>query len=224
MKNVLAKGAIVISQDILGVMKRQVNFCTKKPVVSMLILTYRCNSRCRTCNNWKRPQEEIDILMSLLCEYLQKELHELDQQNVCIRAIGHVQELPERARQELARSQERTADNDGLILNIALNYGGRLEILDAARRLASEVRDGELEPQAIDESRFSDHLYTAGLPDPDLLIRPAGEMRVSNFLLWQIAYTEFWSTPVYWPDFKDRSHFLSALLAYQDRERRFGGL
>jgi undecaprenyl diphosphate synthase len=174
--------------------------------------------------NWKRPQDEIDVLMALLCEYMQKELPELNRRNVCIRAIGHIQELPEQARQELARSQSLTAHNDGLILNIALNYGGRLEIVDAARSIAREIRDGRLEPEAIDESLFKKYLYTADLPDPDLLIRPAGEMRVSNFLLWQIAYTEYWSTSVYWPDFRDRVHLLSALVAYQGRERRFGGL
>jgi undecaprenyl diphosphate synthase len=174
--------------------------------------------------NWKRPQEEINILMNLLYEYVQKELDELERQNVCIRVIGHIQELPFRARLELDRSQASTAHNDGLILNIALNYGGRMEIVDAARSLAIMVRDGVLKPEAIDEELFGQHLYTAGIPDPDLLIRPAGDLRVSNFMLWQIAYTEFWSTPAYWPDFKDHVHFLNALLAFQKRERRYGGL
>lgn len=174
--------------------------------------------------NWKRPQEEINILMNLLCEYVQKELEGLDRQNVRIRAIGHIQELPARARRELSKSQSATANNGGLVLNIALNYGGRLEIVDAARRLAGKVREGALDPESIDEELFGKHLYTADIPDPDLLIRPAGELRISNFLLWQIAYTEFWSTPAYWPDFRDHTHFLSALLAFQNRERRFGGL
>lgn len=174
--------------------------------------------------NWKRPQEEINILMNLLYEYVQKELDELDRQNVRIRAIGHLQELPSRARHELSRSQAVTASNSGLVFNIALNYGGRMEIVDAARSIAGKVRKGDLDPASINEKLFEQHLYTADLPDPDLLIRPAGELRVSNFLLWQIAYTEFWSTPAYWPDFKDHTYFLSALLAYQNRERRFGGL
>ena len=174
--------------------------------------------------NWKRPQEEINILMNLLYEYVQKELDELDRQNVCIRVIGHIQELPLRARYELNRSQAATADNDGLILNIALNYGGRLEIVDAARNLAAMVKEGALEPEAINEELFGQQLYTAGIPDPDLLIRPAGDLRISNFMLWQIAYTEFWSTNAYWPDFKDHRHFLSALVAFQKRERRYGGL
>jgi undecaprenyl diphosphate synthase len=174
--------------------------------------------------NWKRPQEEINILMNLLYEYVQKELDELDRQNVRIKVIGHIKELPFRARHELDRSQATTAGNDGLLLNIALNYGGRLEIVDAARSLAAKAREGILEPVAIDEALFGQHLYTAGIPDPDLLIRPAGDLRVSNFLLWQIAYTEFWSTPAYWPDFKNHVHFLSALVDFQGRKRRYGGL
>jgi len=174
--------------------------------------------------NWKRPQEEINVLMNLLCEYIQKELDELHRQHVCIRTIGHIEELPSKARSELLRSQKLTANNDGLIFNIALNYGGRLEIVDAARSLAIEAKSGAIDPAAIDEALFGQHLYTADLPDPDLLIRPAGELRVSNFLLWQIAYTEFWSTPAYWPDFQDHTYFLSALVAFQKRERRFGGL
>lgn len=174
--------------------------------------------------NWKRPQDEIDILMNLLCEYIQKELNELNRQNVCIRAIGHIDELPLQARYELSRSQKLTAKNDRLIFNIALNYGGRLEIVDAARSLAYQARSGSLDPATIGEDLFGKQLYTADLPDPDLLIRPAGELRVSNFLLWQIAYTEFWSTPAYWPEFKDHTLYLSALAAFQDRERRYGGL
>lgn len=173
--------------------------------------------------NWKRPQEEIDILMNLLCEYIQRELNNLQQQQVQIRAIGYVHELPPQAQQELARAQELTSQNNKLILNVALNYGGRLEIVDAARIIASRAKKGELDPQVIDEKLFKEHLYTADLPDPDLLIRPAGELRISNFLLWQLAYTEFWSTPIFWPDFQT-VHFLQALVSYQQRKRRFGGL
>lgn len=173
--------------------------------------------------NWKRPQEEINILMDLLCEYIQKELNELHQQGIQIRAIGHIHELPDPAQKEIIRAQDLTSQNDKLILNLALNYGGRLEIVDAARKIALRVKNGELEPAEIDEAVFEKHLYTADLPDPDLLIRPAGELRISNFLLWQTAYTEFWSTPVFWPDFR-ASHFLQALVSFQQRKRRFGGL
>lgn len=173
--------------------------------------------------NWKRPQEEINTLMNLLCEYIQKELNDLHKHNVQVRAIGHIEELPLAAQRELEKAQKLTANNEKLILNIALNYGGRLEIVDAARKIAIKVKQGELQPSDIDEALFKQYLYTANLPDPDLLIRPAGEYRLSNFLLWQAAYTEFWSTSVYWPDFRPK-HFLQALVDFQKRERRFGGL
>ncbi len=173
--------------------------------------------------NWKRPREEVELLMELLCEYAEKELASLREQGVQVRVIGRVADLPERARAALARVQTATAGNRKLILNIALNYGGRLEIVEAARELARRAREGSISPEEIDEDVFARHLYTAGLPDPDLLIRPAGEQRISNFLLWQVAYTEFWFTRVFWPDFQKR-HLLEALVAYQQRERRFGGL
>lgn len=173
--------------------------------------------------NWKRPQEEINVLMDLLSEYIHQELPELHKQEVQIRAIGHISELPLKARKELEDAQKLTFNNDKLILNIALNYGGRLEIVDAARKLALQVKEGKLDPLEIDESLFIQNLYTAGLPDPDLLIRPAGELRISNFLLWQVAYSEFWFTPVFWPDFRVEQ-FLQGLLAFQSRSRRFGGL
>lgn len=173
--------------------------------------------------NWRRPQEEVDVLMDLLSEYLRKELDELHRHGIQIRPIGRIQELPPGARDELERAVRVTGKNNRLILNIALNYGGRAEILDATRELIKEATEGKLHPDAIDEERFSGALYTRGLPDPDLLIRPSGEMRLSNFLLWQLAYTEFWVTDVYWPDFR-RGHFLQALVDYQSRDRRFGGL
>ncbi|MDH7576725.1 MAG: isoprenyl transferase [Bacillota bacterium] len=173
--------------------------------------------------NWKRPLEEINILMDLLCEYIQKELNDLHRQRIQIRAIGHIHELPPAAQKELMRAQELTSENSELILNLALNYGGRLEIVDAARKIVQRVKNGELDAAEINETIFEKHLYTADLPNPDLLIRPAGELRISNFLLWQMAYTEFWSTPVFWPDFR-AVHFLQALVSFQQRKRRFGGL
>ena len=173
--------------------------------------------------NWKRPHEEVEGLMNLLVEYLRRELAELQQEGVQIRAIGRLEELPQRAREELAQAIKKTAGNKRLILNLALNYGGRRELVDACRQIAARVARGELEPEAIDEGVINDALYTAGLPDPDLLIRPSGELRVSNFLLWQLAYTEFWITNTYWPDFR-REDLRQALLDYQKRERRFGGL
>jgi undecaprenyl diphosphate synthase len=173
--------------------------------------------------NWKRPKDEVNMLISLLCEYIEKELNELHRQGVQIRAIGHIEALSATAQRELAKAQSITESNHKLVLNLAINYGGRLEIVDAARTLATLVKAGELELSQINESQFQKYIYTADLPDPDLLIRSAGEHRLSNFLLWQMAYTEFYSTPVLWPDFR-RKEFLLALIEYQHRERRFGGL
>jgi len=173
--------------------------------------------------NWKRPQDEIDILMDLLYEYIHKELNELDRQGVQIRAIGRLDDLPILAQQEVTKAMQLTAENNKMILNIALNYGGRSEIVDAVNKIAGMVAKGELRPGEITEEIFQHYLYTGDLPNPDLLIRPAGELRISNFLLWQLAYTEFYITSVYWPDFREKE-FLEALIAYQNRERRFGGL
>lgn len=173
--------------------------------------------------NWKRPREEISILMGLLYEYIQKELDELHQEEVQVRAVGRLSELSTAAICQIERARELTSNNKRLIFNIAINYGGRTEIVDAARRIAQLAVDGQISPQDIDEQFFQNHLYTRDLPDPDLLIRPAGELRVSNYLLWQIAYTEFYSTGTYWPDFR-KEEFLKALQSYQDRQRRFGGL
>ena len=173
--------------------------------------------------NWKRPREEINVLMDLLVEYLQKEIDELYQNNVQIRAIGIIHELPAHARKAVDIAHERTKDCTGLVFNIALNYGGRTELVEAVRAISHKVARNELSPNDIDQEVISDHLYTAGQPDPDLLIRPAGDYRVSNFLLWQLAYTELWLTDVMWPDFR-RTHLLQALLDFQRRHRRFGGL
>lgn len=173
--------------------------------------------------NWKRPQEEVEALMDLLVEYLHQELSELYQEGVQIRAIGRLEGLPHKAQEELARARQITAHNNRLILNLALNYGSRAELVDACQKIARQVATGRLQPEAINEEVINGALYTGDLPDPDLLIRPSGEMRLSNFLLWQLAYTELWITDIYWPDFR-RENLRQALLAYQRRERRFGGL
>ncbi len=173
--------------------------------------------------NWKRPQEEISILMDLLVEYLHKEIDELKKENVQVRAIGKINELPASARRAVAIAHEKTKDCSGLTLNIALNYGGRAEIVDAVKEIALKVSKGELSPEDIDQETLSEYLYTSGQPDPDLLIRPSGDYRISNFLLWQLAYTEFWHTDVLWPDFK-KYHLLEAIIEFQRRQRRFGGL
>lgn len=173
--------------------------------------------------NWKRPQEEVNVLMDLLVEYLHKEIRELSENGVRVNPIGRLAELPRSALDALAMAVERSRENKGLTLNLALNYGGRTEIVDTVRSIASDIAKGSLKVEQIDGKVFSDRLYTAGQPDPDLLIRPSGDFRISNFLLWQLAYTEFWHTPVMWPDFR-RVHLLRALVDFQRRERRFGGL
>ena len=169
--------------------------------------------------NWKRPASEVSTLMTLLKRYLRLELKTLLSNNIRFRVIGRSEDLAPDVRTELARAEDETAANTGMLFNIALNYGGRAEIVEAVKRLLnSGVRAEEL-----DEARFAGFLYTAGQPDPDLLIRTSGEMRVSNFLLWQIAYAEIWVTETLWPDFRKR-HLLEAILAYQKRDRRYGGI
>jgi undecaprenyl diphosphate synthase len=169
--------------------------------------------------NWKRPRTEVDTLMGLLQEYLRKELQTLQRNDIRFRVIGRVADLAGSVQEELRSAIDATAGNRGMVFNIALSYGGRAEIVDACRSL---MRDG-LAPESVDEAALARRLYTAGLPDPDLLIRTSGELRVSNFLLWQIAYAEIWVTPTLWPDFR-RRHLLEAILDYQRRERRFGGV
>ena len=169
--------------------------------------------------NWKRPRSEINTLMTLLKRYIRLELGTLLKNNIRFQVIGRHEELPVDVQDELEIGIQQTAGNGGMLFNIALNYGGRAEIVDAARRaIAAGVR-----PEDLDERRFGDFLYTAGQPDPDLLIRTSGEMRVSNFLLWQIAYSEIWVTETLWPDFRCR-HLLESIVAYQKRDRRYGGI
>jgi undecaprenyl diphosphate synthase len=169
--------------------------------------------------NWKRPAAEVGTLMLLLKRYLRSELNTLLKNNIRFRVIGRTEELAADIQDELQLAIDRTAKNSGMLFNIALNYGGRAEIVDAARRaIAAGVR-----PEDLDEERFARFLYTAGQPDPDLLIRTSGEMRVSNYLLWQIAYAEIYVTETLWPDFR-RRHLFEAVLAYQKRERRYGGI
>jgi undecaprenyl diphosphate synthase len=169
--------------------------------------------------NWKRPRTEINTLMTLLKRYLRLELSTLLKNDIRFQVIGRKDELSPDVQDELDLAIRQTANNRGMLFNIALNYGGRAEIIDAAKRvLAAGIKADDL-----DERRFSEFLYTGGQPDPDLLIRTSGEMRVSNFLLWQIAYSEIWVTETLWPDFR-RRHLLEAVVAYQKRERRYGGI
>jgi undecaprenyl diphosphate synthase len=173
--------------------------------------------------NWARPEDEVATLMRLLEEAIVRELPELMARNVRLRVIGRSNGVPLPVRRGLERVVHETRHNSGLHLMMAFNYGGRDELLDAFRALAGKVRAGELEPEEISEAHVSRALYTDGIPDPDLLIRTSGEMRISNFLLWQIAYTELWVTPVLWPDFGPRELY-RALADFQGRTRRFGGV
>jgi undecaprenyl diphosphate synthase len=176
-----------------------------------------------SAENWKRPKTEVEALMRLLEKYLKDEIPELDENNVRLRAIGRISDLPERVQKQLQKSIEATAKNTGLTLILALSYGARGEIVDATKRIAQDVCDGKLSVEQIDDAAISQRLYTAEYPDPDLLIRTSGEMRISNFLLWQISYAELWVTKTLWPDFR-RDHLLRALEDYNRRERRFGGV
>lgn len=173
--------------------------------------------------NWLRPAEEVHALMELLLEFFSREIDELDGEGVAIRILGDVEGMPPPQRKALQAAQERTRDNDGLRLNIALNYGGRAELVRAARLLAEQVQAGRLRPEDIDAEAFEAVLYTRGLPEVDLLIRTSGELRISNFMLYQIAYAEFVVMPEYWPDFT-LAKYHEALLAYAKRSRRFGGV
>jgi len=171
--------------------------------------------------NWKRPREEVQALMRLLSKTTRSEIDELHKNNVKLITTGRIEGLSATRRQALSMACKKTAGNTGLVLNLALNYGGRTEIIDAVRDIARDVKTGKFKPGEIDEKLFSQYLYTSELPDPDLLIRTSGEMRLSNFLLWQTSYTELYVTDVLWPDF-GRTELFEAIIAFQKRERRFG--
>ena len=171
--------------------------------------------------NWGRPLEEVTFLMTLFERVLRRELKEMMEENVRIRFVGNLEDLPTSLQQEINRSMQDTKDNRGTQFTVATNYGGRQEIVQACRAIAAKVQQGSLEIDDIDEQLLESHLYTAEIPHPDLLIRTSGEMRISNFLLWQLAYAEIYVTQTLWPDF-DRAQFHQALLAYQQRDRRFG--
>ncbi len=173
--------------------------------------------------NWKRPKEEVDNIMSLLLEFLRNAEREIDGQNVQIRVIGDVSAFSEELQSEIKRVEGITSVNDGLVLNIALNYGGRSEIARAVRTLAEKAVRGEISPDEITEEEISQCMYTASLPDPDLIIRPSGEYRLSNFMIWQSAYSEFWFSDILWPDFTVKD-LQKAIGDFQKRNRRFGGL
>ena len=171
--------------------------------------------------NWQRPTTEIRALMNILLRFVRKELAELRENQILLRAIGDLQRLPENVQRELARAEEASREGARMTLSLALSYGGRNEIVQAAQSLAQDLQAGRLRPEDISPENFSSRLYTAGMPDPDLLIRTSGEYRLSNFLLWQTAYTELYFTDTLWPDFRE-DEFIKAMQEYQQRDRRFG--
>jgi len=173
--------------------------------------------------NWRRPPDEVDALMELLKRMLKREVEELHRNNVRIKAIGRIEDLPKNVRNGLIEAIKKTEKNTGLTLTLALSYGGRQEIVDAVKRIARDVAEGKIQAEDIEEDLFRSYLYDPELPDPDLLIRTSGELRISNFLLWEIAYTEIYVTPTLWPDFR-REEYLKALEDFKKRERRFGGV
>jgi undecaprenyl diphosphate synthase len=173
--------------------------------------------------NWKRPQAEVATLMQLLKQYLNRELENIHKNNIRFRTIGRTDQLDPSVQRELEKAITRISSNTGMIFNVALNYGGRAEIVDAVNRIIRNGGKALAASGGVTEKQFANYLYTAGLPDPDLLIRTSGELRISNFLLWQIAYAEIWVTDTLWPDF-DKRHLYEAIIAFQKRERRYGGL
>ena len=194
--------------------RRAVEFCRRHGIEFLTLYAF-------STENWQRPSAEVSGLMKLLGQFLESELDELHANDIRFRTIGDLSRLPARLRTRIEAGQEKTRDNQSLVLSIALSYGGRQEILAAAQTIAHAVKMGELDESSITEEAFSRNLYTQGLPDPDLLIRTGGEMRISNFLLWQCAYAELYFTDVLWPDFDDQA-FMDAVTAFTGRQRRFG--
>ncbi|MDM7960264.1 MAG: isoprenyl transferase [Synechococcus sp. WH 8007] len=197
-------------------LKRTLRLCSDWGIGSLTAYAF-------STENWNRPGEEVSFLMTLFERVLAKELKALEQEQVRIRFLGDLEQLPEGLQQLIQDATDRTASNTGIRFNVCTNYGGRRELVRAARLLAEQVARGELEPAAIDEQAFASKLLTAGEPDPDLLIRTSGEQRISNFLLWQLAYAELHITDVLWPDF-DEAALVTALMDFQNRQRRFGGV
>lgn len=200
----------------MAALKRIVKACVKIELPVLTVFAF-------STENWKRPEDEVNYLMKLLVEFVNKELSELHEQNVRINVIGDYLNLPLECQLSIDKAINLTKHNNGMVFNIAINYGARLEILKAVKEIAWAVKENNILPDDIDETLFSEFLFTRGMPDPDLLIRTAGEMRISNFLLWQIAYSEIWITDKLWPDFSEEDLW-QAIKEFQKRERRFGGL
>jgi len=199
-----------------NILKQIVKFCAEIGIQHLTAYAF-------STENWKRPKDEVDSLMSLLQEFLSKAEQELSGSNIKINVIGDRTKLSKKLREEICRVEEMTKVNSGLQFNIALNYGGRDEILFAVKQISQDVKDGKLKIDNIDIDKIAGKLYTYNIPDPDLIIRTADEKRISNFLLWQSAYSEFWTCNILWPDFK-RKNLIEAIKNYQNRERRYGGI
>lgn len=197
-------------------LKRIVDCCLQLGISFLTVYAF-------STENWKRPRDEVDSLMNLLAEYVEKELAQLEKNGVRVRMVGDIRGLPADAQKYVLKAQEKTRHNNRLNLQIALNYGGRMELVEAIRSICRDVEKGGIHPEDVNEEMVSSRLYTAGIPDPDLMIRSSGEMRLSNFLLWQSAYTEYWSTPTLWPDMT-AAELYRAIYDYQRRRRRYGGL
>lgn len=198
----------------IDVVKNIVEFCRELGIGHLTLYTF-------SKENWNRPREEVITLMELLEGHLRNELIKLVKNGIRFKAIGNIWELPANIQKIIREVEDKTRDNGDMVLNLALSYGGRAEIVEAVKKIALEARKGKIDIDDITEEVFAKYLYTAGSPDPDLLVRTSGEFRISNFLLWQMAYTEIYVTDVLWPDFK-RQHLIEALLDFQNRERRFG--
>ena len=194
--------------------REAINGCVDLGVEVLTLYTF-------SVENWQRPAREVGALMTILRQTIRAERKDLRDHNVRLQVIGRTRDLPEAVREEISDAQRYLEHSDGMLLNLALSYSGRAEILDGVRRLVKDAREHGIDPAKIDDELMASYLYTAGLPDPDLLIRTSGEMRISNFMLWQLAYTELWITDTLWPDFR-RRHLYQAVADFQGRERRFG--
>jgi undecaprenyl diphosphate synthase len=190
--------------------------CAKKDIGQLTLYAF-------SNENWKRSKTEVNFLMRMLMKFLIAERKTIEDNDIILKAIGRTEALPDNVKKELSISMEQSKNNKGMILCLALNYGGRTEIIDATIKLAADVKKGVRKLKDIDDDVFEEYMYTSGMSDPDLLIRTGGEMRISNFLLWEVSYAELWFTSVYWPEFK-KKHLEEALSDYAKRERRFGGL
>ncbi|CKF07966.1 di-trans%2Cpoly-cis-decaprenylcistransferase [Bacillus paranthracis] len=200
----------------MQVVKKITKFASKLNVKVLTLYAF-------STENWKRPKKEVDYLMKLPEEFLGTFLPELIEENVQVRVIGQQDRLPTHTRRAMEKAMEETKENTGLILNFALNYGSRDEIVSAVQHMMKDSEEGKVRVEDVSEEMLSSYLMTSSLPDPELLIRTSGELRISNFMLWQIAYSEFWFTDVYWPDFTEE-HLLNAITDFQHRGRRFGGV